>query len=659
MRTRLSVFLAAMLMLSVAAGRVSAGQKLIMGFEENEIYDKMQGRTCYTFVQKATDGIDFCAPFEYGAGDLAWTWHCRSGETTEGKLALAASVIRRRPPARGFQSTPIIDRYYPVMRGNSEAGLVMSTFQWLARSGMDVGDWKGFDLLRIDVRPEGPVNLMLTVEDDLIEPPVVANYQVPGGKWSTLELDLREAVKERGLDLGKIANIYILGWADQNTALRVDNVRVVTADVAATLEVLRDPTSMKLPDMPLPDKPVVPQLPADVKPDRSPIKLEPVRTVDRTTVVPFGFVAAYDNQRLILGTNFNGRAAVQASTDGGVTWQAVVSPIVANLDHGTARGSVVDQTGDALVVSSGPGCAGVGIASPRQYVTKYTFNGQGWDYRRPPSILDSDIRHCGSNDYAIRLTQGAHVGRLWAVWGEVDRFRSLVVHAKFSDDDGVTWNLPGKGAYVPGSRESYFTYNTYGYQQPRCTPWNDGIAVFWQDEQGLRWNRFDGKQWGQMQVIDADATPLLAPTENESFRVPGSCVTVGKDEIYLTAWKIPGVLHWDGRQWKRELPEAVDAGMLTVCGGKDVMLFTAGSTEQPPAYKRVAITKQAPVLCYRRQADGSWAKPLDLSGGPTTILEYRQMTALIVPPCSPPNFAPVAWSDRLTTTFTRVPVLGN
>ncbi len=77
----------------------------------------------------------------------------------------------------------------------------------------------------------------------------------------------------------------------------------------------------------------------------------------------------------------------------------------------------------------------------------------------------------------------------------------------------------------------------------------------------------------------------------------------------------------------------------------------------PPPRKRVSITKRAAVLCYRRSADGTWREPLDLSGGPTTILEYRQITALVAPPYSPPNFAPVAWSDLSTVKLVRVPVV--
>ena len=95
-------------------------------------------------------------------------------------------------------------------------------------------------------------------------------------------------------------------------------------------------------------------------------------------------------------------------------------PAARNLDHGTARGCAVDAAGDGVAVSSGPGCAGLGCANPRQHLTKYTFTGTGWKAEFP-TILDSDIRHCGSNASVVRLSHGPYRGRLWASWGQIGR----------------------------------------------------------------------------------------------------------------------------------------------------------------------------------------------------------------------------------------------
>ena len=115
-------------------------------------------------------------------------------------------------------------------------------------------------------------------------------------------------------------------------------------------------------------------------------------------------------------------------------------------------------------MSSGPGCAGVGVANPRQHLTKYSFTGKDWDVRFPV-ILDSDIRHCSSNVSVIRLRSGPHQGRLWASWGQIGREHVMEVHAKFSDDDGVTWIPWGKGATLPGSKAAEWSDGTYGYPE--------------------------------------------------------------------------------------------------------------------------------------------------------------------------------------------------
>ncbi|KKL63135.1 hypothetical protein LCGC14_2178120, partial [marine sediment metagenome] len=109
---------------------------------------------------------------------------------------------------------------------------------------------------------------------------------------------------------------------------------------------------------------------------------------------------------------------------------------------------------------------------------------------------------------------------------------------------------------------------------------------------------FDGKAWSPVRAIDAAARVTLEITPSESFRVPGSTVTLGRSEVFLTAWGVPGVLHWNGKRWKRELPDAADAGTLSVCGDQ-VMLFTTGHVPKPPRRKRRQLVRRTAILCYR------------------------------------------------------------
>lgn len=649
-----------LLMVLLSASAVSGGGKLIIGFETEELRGKKGSTWCE--IKEVQGGCDFWAHFEYGgAGSRAWTWNCRQGQCTEGKQALVRVVAARGEPL-SFKRSPFLDRYYPALRQGADATVILNTFQWLAHAEAHLRDWSSFQRLWVDVRSDRAFKAWLTVEDETIEPPVVGCFDMPVGKWVTLELDLEEAKRARDLDLAHIANIYLLGNATEGTTICVDNVRVVPRDAKADIQVLRDTRPMTVPRSGFPRTPAMPPLSAEYRPDRSPVKLEAARRIAQGSVVPYGWIAAADNRHLLLGCTqgkdrSDQRAVMMESSDGGATWSELPAPIARNFDHGSSRGCVVDANGDSVAVSSGPGCAGIGVATPRQHLTKYTFTGKGWVRRESATILDSDIRHCGSAASVIRLPRGPHKGRLWAAWGAVDRMRRLVVHCRYSDDDGETWWHDGKSALVPGSEEADFSLNSYSYQQPRIAYFRGQAAVFWQDARGLRWSRYEGERWSPAEPIDADAKVNVAVSENESFRVPGSVVTVDEDQVFLTAWSRGGVFRFDGRTWSRELPDAEDAGTLTVCGDRDVMLITSGHTEQPPPTKRIEIRRQARVLCYRRKHDGTWAEPLDISDGAVTLHEYRQMTGVVVPPMSPPNFAPVAFSDGQTVLMVRVPAL--
>jgi hypothetical protein len=396
-------------------------------------------------------------------------------------------------------------------------------------------------------------------------------------------------------------------------------------------------------------------LPKDVKPAGGGIADEPARDLFDGSVVPFGFLGAFDRDRLIIGWTVPAddmdraggaerKAAprVAESSDGGRTWRDLEPPAWRNLDHATARGAIVDARGDAVTLSSGPGCVGIGRASPRQHLTKYTFAGNGWE-RSDASIVDCDIRHCGSNFSCVRLTRGRHRGRLWSAWGALDRRRMMAVHVAFSDDDGKTWRPWGRTGMIPGSRQDGLAINSYAYQQPRLAPFGDGVACVWQDSRGLLWSIFDGNKWSDVSAIDKDAAAPLAVSAHESFRVPGSVVSNG-DELFVTAWNVPGVLRFADGRWRRELGEAADTGALSVAGDR-IVLVTSGRVEQPPPEKRIEIVRQACILAYVRGPDGTWSQPRDLAGGTMRLHEYRQMAAVVLPAYSPSGFVPVAWSD--------------
>ncbi len=632
-------------------------EKLILGFEQAELgrgthisREEKPGRESWFYLLERPEGFDFAARFEWpGATNRAWTWHCRPGAHTEGELALVTTVAanEREKQTATYSRNDFHSYFYPnIRRGFVEAQTLMTSFQWLVRAGQDLRDWSDFDLLWVDVRCDaGPVELWLAIEDNLLEPPVMRTYKIPAGRWVTLELDLKEAERIRGLDLTKITNFWLMGQSSDRTTVRIDNIRIVKNGALAHNMLLRDNSPMTV-TIVRPKRPEVPNISPAAKPDRTAIKLTKPVVVARGSIVPFGWVSAYDNRFIFVAysardkTNPAAKDEAKAvfTDDGGRTWKQLANPTARNLDHGTARGCAIDVTGDGIAVSSGPGCAGLGNPSPRQHLTKYTFTGNGWQAQFP-TILDSDIRHCGSNVSVVRLRSGPFKGRLWASWGQIGREHEMGVQVKFSDDDGRTWIPWGKGAALPGSRPARWSDGTYGYPETVVSPYKEHIACFWRHKRwrGVMWSFYDGLDWSAPQEIST----VTLDNMDGAYRATMSAVTKGDHEIFFTATGLDTVLRWDGKSWHSESVRIEDGGMLSLAGDV-VMLFTSGKVNR--RWKGVRWQRRAILRCYQRLPSDRWEGPVDLTPE-FNIDEYRSMAGFSVPAYAPENFIPLIWSD--------------
>jgi len=633
--------------LAQAASRPA--EKLILGFEKEELivgeaiaYDENPSR-CWFYLLDGTEGFDFAARFEWPGGkNRAWTWRCRQGEHTEGELALVTTARPANPKGleASFVQTDFLSQYYPSARDRFEAELLMTSFQWLSKSRPQLRDWSGYERLLIDVRcEEASVEVWLAVEDDVMEPPVVRKFNAPKGQWVTLEVDLKKAVEVRRMDLSKIANFWLMGRAPVRTTVRIDNIRIAERNVDAAYKVLRDDSSMAV-TYPRPLKPEVPNRSPQVKPDRSTVKLTEPVIVAAGSVAPLGWVSAYDNNLIFVAYSVDKGTKPKAAytDDGGLTWKQLPDPTARNLDHGTSRGCAIDVEGDGVAISSGPGCAGIGRATPRQHLTKYTFTGKGWE-AKDTTILDSDIRHCASNGSVVRLRSGPYKGRLWASWGEIGREHIMGVHAKYSDDDGRTWIPWGKGALIPGSKFGDWSNGTYGYPETVITPYKEHVACFWRHKQncGVMWSFYDGQKWSKPKEI----SPVVLNGMDGAYRATMSAVTRGDSEIFFIATGLNYVLRWDGENWHKEVVQAEDGGMLSLAG-EVVTLFDAGKVNR--RWKERRWERPAVIRCQRRGANGRWEKAIELTEK-FNIDEYRSLAGYSVPPYSPPNFVPLAYSD--------------
>ena len=596
-------------------------EKTILGFEEKELSrsdevsrEEKPGRESWFYLLEQPEGFDFAARFEWpGAINRAWTWRCRRGPHSEGEMALVAKVGPPNPQALKptYQQTAFLSHYYPNLRNNFEAYRLMTSFQWLAKADPVLRDWSRYDLMRVDVRCDtARVELRLALEDDILEPPVMRVYRIPDGRWVTIELDLNEAVEARGLNLARVANFWLLGQASERAEVRIDNIRIAKRSVPVQHELIRSETPAKFP-VDQRKRPRAPNLPSELRPDRSLVQLgEPV-VVARGSIVPFGWVSAYDNRYLFVAYSFSAGtgkpvAKTAYSNDGGETWKPLSAPAARNLDHGTARGCAVGATGDGVAVSSGPGCAGLGCANPRQHLTKYTFTGTGWKVESP-TILDADIRHCGSNASVVRLSSGPYRGRLWASWGQIGRAHRIDVHVKFSDDDGRTWIPWGTGAALPGSEAGPWSNGTYSYPQTVITPYKDYVACFWHHSRdgGVLWSVYDGSRWSP----PSEVSSITLDRMDGAYRATMSAVTKGETEIFFTASGMGTVVRWDGDCWTADPIECEDGGMLSLAGNV-VTLFTAGEVNR--RWKGIDWSRRAVLRCYQRSGSGRWEGHLDL-----------------------------------------------
>ena len=645
-------------------------EKLILGFEQAELSwgahiskEEKPGRESWFYLLERPEGIDFAARFEWpGATNRAWTWHCRQGEHTEGELALVANIAPadRDKGAATYHQTEFLSYFYPnIRRGFVEARLLMTSFQWMVKARPDLRDWSDYDLLWVDVHSNAAsVKLWLALEDNLLEPPVMRTYEIPAGRWITLELDLKEAKLVRELDLVKITNFWLMARSSVRATVRIDNIRIVKQGVPVANELLRDDSPMAVPIV-RPKRPEMQSIPSAVKPDRSVMKQTKSFVVARGSIVPFGWVSAYDNRFIFVAysakdkTNPEAKDEAKAvfTDDGGRNWKQLADPTARNLDHGTARGCAIDVTGDGIAISSGSGCAGLGNPNPRQHLTKYTFTGKGWEARFP-TILDSDIRHCGSNASVVRLRSGPFKGRLWASWGQIGREHAIGVYVKLSDDDGRTWIPWGRGAVLPDSQSADWSDGTYSYPETVVTPYNEHVACFWRHKRqcGVMWSVYDGSDWS----APAEVSPITLDDMDGAYRATMSAITKGDREIIFTATGLNTVLRWDGESWHRESVNIEDGGMLSLAGDV-VMLFTSGKVNR--RWKGVRWQRRAILCCYRRLPNGRWESPVDLTPE-FNIDEYRSMAGFFVPPYAPENFVPLVWSDydEGKIKFLKVPV---
>jgi hypothetical protein len=619
-------------------------EKLLCSFEQPEIDQIAQ----WAFrTKKVSERLYEIEPEQYGGV----RWHIARGEATHGEWAYADTI--EGPAWRGYGEGDG-ERYagrrphdktftYQAYRAAGADNFNTWFLHWKRRAFPAPWfpvDWSAYDFLRVDVRSDrGDVKMWVCLEDDEIEPYLKRSFQFPAGKWFTLEVDLRRAATERGLDLKKMRNLWTFVWeTSAPTTVLMDNLRLATKDAPARPEVLRDETPMRLPGPPKP----VPRQAIQLQPDHSPLKDEKPKTIDLAQRWPGAFagfgnkgyrfqwrggIAAFDNRHLALLLLGDGRRGVLVTSDGGDTWNGLDgTPAPTTFPcHAHAMGAAADTEGILMVASAGRGASCGGNApTDRVWFRQLAFRGDRWQLS-PETLVTSDPRHCPYTYSLLRLASG----RIWVSWREEDRFNTWSLHLRLSDDGGATW-LSWRPGKTPGVDTSDLISDC-----GTLAPCGDSTMCVYTraarkgySAQQAYFTTFDGETWSKP-----------APIEGSDGRVWSAANAGGKNVLVsLDSFGKGSILSWDGATWKKEFPKDASGGLLTMAGERVFLV----ALDRP----------QKELRLWERKAPGLWTDPRQLVSEPEPIETYS------VPVSSPPNFAPVAWTSpqRKWVKLLRVPV---
>lgn len=668
----------------------TARERLVLGFETDEI-DRLAQRLAQDKLElkrspiKSSDDIE-----QVTVGMSPWTgfqpWTLRRTEVSQGEWAMAL-----RPTTLSFWAGPRpapkldeVDRFYGLYERSSGVFNIAGVFRKVVPE-----DWSDFDVLRFDVLITGPPQeVHIGMEDEEIMPPVVRSVLVEPGKWTTVEVDLSAAAKQRGLDRKRMATLRIgFTLPDPESAAKearrtgnqpsalLDNLRLCNQSAACKLPLVRDDRPHHLPELfqadnSQPAKAIVPP----GKPDHTPIKLgKPfqMETPKPCFVSPVGWVAGYDNQRMLVGFSYGGTkdAYVLQTIDGGNTWRGwedAKEPGLVPLremTHQSGRGDVVGTGADVMLLTN-LGCNGPASAGPTLFVERISLGADGWQRRKEPSLVDCDLRHCNSNQSIVR----ASTGRLYAAYGYCSRLGTIAIGVPYSDDEGRTWTSwrAGKNSILPGTLHSQEDGVGFGYtfEEPCLVPLGEHVACIWCERVGyeyreIKWTRFDGRQWSPIEtIVETKKRDAYNPT-----RPAVHAVSVGDREIYMVNALYQGVLHYKDGGWTREAEEIPAGSRISVAGDKHVVVIAAHGKEADFSTSPGIVEGKGAVelRAWHRLADGSWKGPVTVASEPVPLASpdnrWYARPGYVVQPYAPPNFVPVAWScGENWVKMLRVPV---
>jgi len=506
-------------------------------------------------------------------------------------------------------------------------------------------NWSGYAKFWIDIKSTlATATITVQVEDNLTPHPrsMSRNIQVPAGEWVTVEYDLDSAEYHNLLNRGNIASFYVIPTRiGDYTKIYIDNFRLAPAGISSQFTIIRDATAWIMPPEPPSSNNNTtrpqPLAPLSVTPDISTIPSgEPVNTItgngsggwDNTMRKQENGCAAFDNQRLV-NVSTSSPMSIRVSNDGGSTWSGLTTgtpyTVVASGNNTPNRHSFSCSSTEVLGLYL-THCGGGGSPSD-VYFRRIAFNGDSW-IAENPVIFDYDVRHCPEKFDVIRLPNG----RIWATWGHYNRFATNHVIARFSDDNGLTWQQGGCNGKISNvsSNEPMPTLVSFGQDKAGCLWYkaqNSDYVYF----SSFNQQDFDDAYSSFLQQDDADKIPWDRFAATSAWSAPEylpqgktlvSALGTPDGRVFAAVRTPDAILVWDGVAWTTSL--AGQTGQLTCCGDNTLLVFWVSTDKHS--------------IHYRYLQGNSWSEPQ------LAITEACSIKTLAVPRTSPVNFVPLNWS---------------
>ncbi len=616
-------------------------------------------------------------------------------QASQGKTAYAAKHRDRYKFLNAGKKKP---SFYMTWR----SGRVFRTLGWFHK--VFPADWSGYDLLRMDYRTDGPaVKVRLEAEDMFCSFPAAQVFEVPGGKWVTIEMDLGKAAAERRMDLKRMTHLLLMVVArldgEGEFTSYLDNIRLAKRGAKCKLPVAKGGAF----------------LPADAfgMSKRSELGAVDVSRTNKATgkvyspisrKKPGGYPLLYVNERCIGGFGEGGiilapGSSPMLSLDAGKTWTGLdgkgkgsrITP-----DHrGQHRSQTMVAGTDVFMAYCTARCGGGGARVTAKFTKAVRRDGK-W-VTGPESIVDQTARYCHDRFALAR----AKSGRLWCAWSHLNRLHKKDIRAKWSQDSGESWLQAGENARV-GKRGVFHYPGTPGnYEGPYLTRFGNEVACFWRriPEGDVVWSRAvalqvkvkqaeDGKvvlPVGSKQGVKIDGNVVLEKAGKTIAALTvvkleeESCVAIEKpgpagkvrpgDEVTVMTWTPAEIISKAVKRQRTHNPRphsaATDAAGTVYLGlsagrkgtpGPKVLRYDAAAKkwaeDSPPELKgnpmlsawggRMACLwfSEGAIRLSLKPAGGKWSAARKIAE------EQEGINTLAVPQVSPEKFLPVAWGTK-------------